>query len=422
MFFILGILFFLMAVVSYRDARCHHIAISSLIMSISILLYEAVDLGWLEVRDYQGLPLELYVYGGLSDYFVYSMFFLINLFSLFYVKLFMLRPVNSLSFSFANSGLPLGYSKYFLYLSLFILSLLFIHAVDISWARVWHNDLYLLLVSSQGAGMENPIALIVHNSLGFIGIFCAFLIFYVKRNSPLIAGVFILSTIYCLIIKTAQFSRWASLILVALLLGYLIFGGKSKIFILIVAFISLAFLSISLDGRMLPDQGLYGFFLAIDDFFVGDLLYVRSVNLLVNVFGGVFVTAQANLNDFEYPLLYQVLSFSFLPGAIDGWPDLLKYTGFVNQYVPYNVFSELRCFNNFMYGFFFLWYFFATTFTSYLYARGYKYLYMLMFVSYGMMSVFMHFYPIRNSIKFLMAALVLSCLVVVYKRVDFRKK
>lgn len=295
-------------------------------------------------------------------------------------------------------------------------SFIFFHAFDIDWRLVWANSQYLLLVVPGSAGISNVVASIAHNSLAFIGVIFAFLIpFFVKNKKSIYVAFLVFAVAYVQLIKLAQFSRWAPIIFGVLMASYVLFlSGERRWWRIkssfMVAVVWYSFIVV-VQGRSNALQGVVG----VVDVVFSAKTYANAWDSvlfsILNVFGGFFITAHSLGFPTEYSSLYKALSFSPLPGALDGWGDVVGQTGLVNGFTPFNGAAELYQFGIY----------YTLMYVIYLYVclyvivragmKGYFFRFILTSLCFFVLTIFFQFYPIRNSIKLMTLALIIVSVV-----------
>lgn len=396
------------------------IFISSFILSTSSLIFSLVYYGIVTPDDYFGLPIpyEITSEGYSLAYLIHAPFLVLNIISLVVVTR---LPPSSNSISSLRFYLPKIRSSYALVFAVAVGGLSFMHALSVDWKILWLNHSYLLTVRPETAGIDNALASTFHNSIGFVAAAMGFMFVYLaSKRKRILAAIYLVFFIYLLAIKLSQFSRWAPLLMAVLLMSHALIYGistkKSKIIIFFHLVLTFYFYQIAIAGRDSFTQGFSGLIDVISGSERGAFGENSILFFFLNVFGGFFVTAEAAGLDSQYPLTYKILSFSFLPGSMDGWRDVLPYTHFINQFTPYNATSEIYHFGAPYAFLFFFYYFLVQLYLVGLAQKGKLLGYFMILPCYLIMLVFMQFYPLRNSLKLLTVALIASVVLSLIKR------
>lgn len=314
---------------------------------------------------------------------------------------------------------PKKYSGYTLILAqyifvLFLYVFLFIYLYQADTNLILYNESYLLINDPRALGVENKGAQLLHNASGFLGVIFAFLsgLFFIQRKYVEVILYFPLAVMFFLL-KLSLFSRWCPIIFFAFLFPVMMFRKeiKNSIFSILFYFISFVFIFVlyasMITGRYGVGQGLIAFSDALISVFQNLSQYVEI--FVVNVFGGAFVFLESTQSDVViYPLYYKLLSFSPFPSFLDGWSYWGQYFAMVNNYVPYNVLSELNKFGIQYFIFYLIVVSFIFRTCNKLFFVDKSLLPLIAAMPLYVYSLMFHFYFIRYSYKLLFVSLVLS--------------
>ena len=312
---------------------------------VSLLIFFTNDKGIFYFEEKVGLPVEMlggYLYAGR----VYLTCFLLFL-GLTWIGLKTPRQNNVSDISIDVNAILNGFRSVFIVLALFLLLIFMWHSVEVDFGPMLKNHLYLLNVNPPNVGLKTSVGVIGHHLTGPGGLILAFLFAYFlrERNYPLVLICFVCLA-YALFIKSAQFSRWAPLIMVAIGLSLILMSrSRGSVVGYVVLFVSYIFLVNVLNGRSSPIQGFVGF---VDNLYVINPFSSKYLmELLTNIFGGLIISAESFEVYHRYEFSYIWRSFSILPSALDGWREYYMDAGRINHYAPFNVFAELYCFGIF---------------------------------------------------------------------------
>lgn len=367
------------------------------------------------LEDYKGLPIE---YGiSFTDYYRVLLllfpFLFVNLVITYY------SPVRLKTLSF-NSGrlIKIG-ARSLVGLSGFILlAFLFciFHALDIDWSLVKSNTAYLLLVSPVSSGVDYGVVSIFHNSMGVLGLMCScvlVVLFYefLRTRSGLLLALFVIAFCvwgYLFFFKLIQFSRWSSLMVFGLLIPIaVIMKRRLALLCFLVLILTAGFLILVLCiyGRSGYTHGFDGLVFTLQAISWTDLSEV-SLSLYANVFGGAFSIARSTDSVVSYPLAYKLLSFSFLPGFVDGWSSLVNYQHRINVFAPFSAVAEVFQFGLGFYAAYVGGYWIVSSYVNRLVYRLSAIPSALLLLVYAYTILSSLFYPVRNTVKFLVVVII----------------
>jgi hypothetical protein len=311
-----------------------------------------------------------------------------------------------------NSSIRINKSFMFILIFYFItlIFLILIHILEINWSIVYENREYLLLVNPNKAGLQFGLTKLFHNSMSFLNIINIVLfIVILKTKNYKILYLLAPIIIYITSFKLIQFSRWVPLYFIIAILAINYLSNKRKMRLTNTALILLAifFYYVSILGRGQAEQGVVGFFKLTTTINIDKISYFFQ-SLFQNIFGGFFITAKATLLHVTYPFEYKILSFSFLPGFVDGWNIANKNEIRINEFTPFNVYSELYHFGLSFYIIFTFIYFFILRYIDGFIKekKGILSLMLLCVTAFFLISA--QFYPIRNSIKIITIFLIIT--------------
>ena len=397
-----------------------------LVSTISLTILFLNFNGLLIYEDYVGMPIA-YDYER-SDYYITLGIVIPQIIASYMLCTVVFRR-NSFSFikvrQFLKSNLA-KVTKFGYFIVVFILSFLLLaalaHFIDIDKALFWANGEYLLLVQPERVGLSNGFTAAIHHVSGLLSVLALYYCFFCySRKRRLFSFLFFTVFFYFFLLKVAQLSRWGFLISASFVFFFYVFANMKKInnilfFAIMIVFTWLMY-NIPIAGRGSSLQGLSGFFhhlvnIETDVSYNLELLYF----FFSNVFGGHFVTVNAVGMPANYPVLFKVLSFSFLPSAIDGFHSVKQHYHFVNQYVPFNVYAELYHFG-YAYYFLFLGLFsYFQYYISKLYIKRDYLPYVLLLSCFTFVTFFMQYYGLRNCWRFLVIPLILVAIFKIIKR------
>lgn len=335
--------------------------------------------------------------------YIYFFYFFLNLISL--IVLLITEKGNKIDFNAYK--FKISFRSVYL-LSIIIFLSLFFHFLDIDKTKLLYHKQYLLLIYSNEAGLSSFFTILVHKASGFIGVFSAVLFHYsAKMKYSLPKFLFLISTLYALVLKLAINSRWAGLIIASLLLSKIFIYNKSKHKFRIVFSIVIIFLIYAtvLSGRQ-KSQGILS---------IGSNLITATSNIgtllnksVFNVFAGAVNLSIAFDQEVHYPRNYKIVSFSPLISKLDNYDDLAnRYQVRINRFVPYNYYTELIKFGNPYIFLFFLFLFILfyniekvrnKNFITYLSLS------VILIIAFFMMQQ----YPIRNIQRFMYLVLIIT--------------
>lgn len=310
------------------------------------------------------------------------------------------------------SNYSLLLTQYFFVLFLYVFLFIYLYQVDIE--LIFYNESYLLINDPHALGVENKGAQLLHNASGFLGIIFSFLsgLFFMRKRYIEVVLYFPLAFLFFLL-KLSLFSRWCPIILFSLLLPIVLFGKEKNnsifrvgLYFFVFFFMFLLYASM-ITGRYGVGQGLIAFSDALMSVFGNLNQYIEF--FFINVFGGAFVFLEAMQSDaVTYPLYYKLLSFSPLPSFLDGWDYWGKYFVMVNNFVPYNVLSELDKFGFQYFILYLIVVFFVFRACNKLFFSDKSLLPLIAAMPLYVYSLMFHFYFIRYSYKLLFVSFVLS--------------
>jgi hypothetical protein len=279
--------------------------------------------------------------------------------------------------------------------------LVVLHIFDINWSLAYENREYLLLVNPQEAGLSLGLVKLFHNSMSFLNIInIIILIVLMKTKNYQLVIILAIPTTYILLFKLIQFSRWVPLYFAIsiLMLNYLSTKKSNLIVNTILTIFTVFTFYVSILGRGQYEQGLVGVVKLVStvnyekiDFFIQSIFQ--------NIFGGFFITAKATLLTVSPPEIYKLLSFSFLPGSLDGWSEVVSHAIRINKFTPLNLYSELYHFGLNYYFFFLFSYFFILRYVDKFSLKSSGVISLLLFGITSFFIISSQFYPIRNSLK-----------------------
>lgn len=235
------------------------------------------------------------------------------------------------------------------YFSILISILIFVHVFCMNWSILWSNSTYLLIGSLDSLIYTNIYTKMIHMLYPLLGLIACmiFIISYLYKDYKTLF-IICLPTIFSILLKIAEHSRYSSLYIAAMILCVLFFSKNKYQKIFISVFLSIIFLfnlMNSLVGRMNNDHGFYSLRKYFDYIYIsfenGDL-----ENTFMNIFEGVFVYGESfSYFWHEYPFIYKILSLSPLPSFIDGYSEKASYYTFMlNPYVPMGAVGEIIIF------------------------------------------------------------------------------
>lgn len=300
-----------------------------------------------------------------------------------------------------------------------------LHLKFLNLSVLWSNEQYLLLASKQALKHSNKYSEMIQMLFPLLGLISViiFSISYCLRDKKAIS-IIILPTIFFILLKIGDHSRFSAIYLGVLFAMLLISKYRYDRYILSPIFLLLCFGAVlnSLVGRGGVEHGL----LASKDFFSNILSAFSSgiyLNLLGNIFEGAFVHGEFfyYLNH-EYPEIYKKLSLSPFPSFIDGYAEKAHiYTLRLNTYVPMSATGEI-----FIFGPFYVFYYFLIVFLSInlclkslLKGKIYIFLVALFLICLG--SYLQFAYPIRNVFRFFYLVILLYILFVFMPRLRWGK-
>lgn len=225
-----------------------------------------------------------------------------------------------------------------------------IHLAAIDKSVLWSNDTYLLIKEPQTlVGLPLPIARVLQALLPWTGLLAIIIAALARRSGrrTLNLAAFLL-TVYPLLFVLAQNSRRAPLYVVVYMIGVLLLEQRNRIRLF--KLIGGSVLAVMFYLKVMINRGYYSEYQGIGTIWSGFMrigtempsILDSTVGALMNIFQGALGFANAMLISPSYPLNYQVLSFSPLLSAFDGFSRVRElYLVKIRAMVPINAFGEV---------------------------------------------------------------------------------
>jgi len=230
-----------------------------------------------------------------------------------------------------------------------------------------------------------------------------------RRLWPL-ALFFAACWIFVFIFQAGAHERGATAIAGLFVITYILLSPRIN-WAIITATVAAGLLSypLAIIGRGLPMQGISSIFFTFDMFSSVDFKAFFDL-AITNLCEGIFVFAESISAPVSYPLTYKLLSFSPLPSAIDHYESIRPYFQIrLSESVPLSGFAEVYKFGVGYSALLFLYFFLVIRIhhkvrdsnpTAFFLANTF------LFLSFFMLNA----YPLRNGLKFMLVAAVVSIL------------
>lgn len=225
--------------------------------------------------------------------------------------------------------------------SLSLLAWSILHFIDIDASKIWINNAYLALLNPDVAGIDTLPGRLFNTAQRYIGML-SLVFFYItlKSKNYTISFIFGLVVVYIMTLSLARASRYVPVFFALILIMDYLYIKKINTtkLVLIVAVVFSYFLVILM--RREDTQGLSSIGPAILNFDPASTIEMLQ-GILVNAFQGTLIVDLSISTPASHLENYKVLSFSPLPGFIDGFPYVRSASEIrITPFNPMNSYGE----------------------------------------------------------------------------------
>ena len=216
-----------------------------------------------------------------------------------------------------------------------------LHFIDIDIEKLWENNSYLALLNPDAAGIDTALGKLYNTSQRYIGII-ALVFFYISLRSKkysisIIYGIIIT---YVIMLSLARASRYVPVFLALFLIMDTIYIRKINATKLILSLSVIISYVLVILMRREPIQGLASIGPAILSFEPASTIQMLQ-GILINAFQGAVILDLSITTPASHLAQYKILSFSPLPGLIDGFPLVRSASEIrITPFNPMNSYGE----------------------------------------------------------------------------------